>query len=58
MSKTYDMECVIITVHGGIAEVESKSDNVKVIIRDYDIEGNPDRTTKDPNGVECIEREY
>ena len=50
---------VIIVVRGGVAEVLSKSDNVRVIIRDYDIEGTDGRRLiTDPDGDECIESIY
>lgn len=44
---------VIINVRGGVADVESKSKGVKVIIRDYD-NGECDENCPD----DCEEHEY
>ena len=50
---------VVITVRGGLADVEQKPKGVTVVIRDYDIETvDEDRLTKDPAGEECWEELY
>lgn len=59
MGKTYDMEEVVIVVRGGVAELVRKSNNVRLIIRDYDVEGcEEDRLKKDKDGNEYIESVY
>lgn len=47
---------VLIVVDGGIADVKEKPSEVKVIIRDYDIEGiEEDKLVRDPDGLFCRE---
>jgi hypothetical protein len=55
VGKTYDTEKVIIAIRGGVAEVVEKSDNVVVIIKDYDVEGvEEDRLMTDESGDSYI----
>lgn len=50
---------VIISVDGGVVDVEQKPDDVEVIIKDYDIEGieEDDRLMEDESG-EYINRVF
>ena len=51
---------VIISVDGGVVDVEEKPDDVEVIIKDYDIEGieeDDDRLMEDEEG-EYINRVF
>lgn len=58
MGKTYDQEEVVIVVRG-VAEVLKMSDNVRVLIKDYDVEGvEEDRLVRDENGDEYMESSY
>jgi hypothetical protein len=59
MGKTYNQEEVVIVVRGGVAEVLKMSDNIRVLIKDYDVEGvEEDRLVRDENGDEYMESSY
>jgi uncharacterized lipoprotein YddW (UPF0748 family) len=53
-------EKVMISIFGGVAEVEELSNNVEVVIKDYDIEGIDldDKNVEEDEHGEYIERIY
>ena len=44
---------VVISVSGGVADVESQPDDVCVEIIDYDVEGSEDELEQDEDGNDC-----
>lgn len=53
------MKTVVVTVSGGVADVVEIPKGVKVIIRDYDVEGGTAHPTKtDKNGDKYVEGIY
>ncbi len=58
--ETWNSNTIIVEVMGGVVEVHKPGhlSHVKVIVRDYDIEGaDEDDLTQDPDGRECREEE-
>jgi hypothetical protein len=56
--REYEAE-LVLSVHGGVVDVERKPDDVAVEIRDYDCEGCDDGAlVKDPDGVLMVRSVY
>lgn len=59
-ARTHEPPPIIIEVQGGLIQNVTKLDStIKVIVRDYDVEGTDDddhHVTKDPAGVPCCEQ--
>ena len=50
---------VIVEIRGGCATVDQRPEGVRVVVRDYDVEGvDEDRLTVDSDGDECVEEVY
>jgi|GEM_PF-4131040 len=47
---------VVVTVSGGVPMVVKKPKGVKLVIRDYDVDGVEENLlTQDPSGDDCVE---
>jgi hypothetical protein len=58
-TSTMKKKTVVISIHGGVADIESLPDGIKVIIRDYDIDGADDESLVTRiDGEDCIVSEY
>jgi hypothetical protein len=58
--EVWNTNTIIVEVRGGVVEVHKPGhlDHVKVIVRDYDIDGaDEEELTQDPDGEECREEE-